>query len=270
MIYELPREQYANIKKLFKEQKHHPVLQGVISGINRGKIFVDDVETPSTTLVWAFNEMFYLAGDCTNHAFNSCLQPFIADVIKSQALEVGEQDFNLEVYPSELWQDVIPSIFPVGLKVGERVPFKFHPEQFSSFRLNPLPEDYRVLRITPQLLFLDSQQIISKFWSSEEAFFLHGLGWAALHGNKIIGTCISVFACGDDLEIGIHVYDTSHRGKGLATCMAHGMITDCMTMGISPHWTTESFRYDSIVIAQKLGFERLPNYQVYYLPYNYF
>ncbi|WP_062237659.1 GNAT family N-acetyltransferase [Fictibacillus sp. FJAT-27399] len=275
MIYELPLKRYDKVRKLIKEQNDHPVIQGVISGINRGKIFVDDVESPSTALIWAVNEMFYLGGDHTNHTFNSFLQPFIIERIKPDALELGENDFNLEVYPPQGWQEVISSLFPAGLKIGERVPFKFNREHFLSSKLNnAIPEEYIVSRITQDFLLKDPLQTINKeikkFWVSEESFLEHGLGWCAMHKSKVIGTCISVLACGGDVEIGINVYETEHRGRGLATRMARGFINDCLKSGRKPHWTTETFRHDSIAIAEKLGFERLPNYQVYFLPFHEF
>lgn len=127
---------------------------------------------------------------------------------------------------------------------------------------------YELKEIDASLLELDVEGIITKeilkFWESTAKFLSRGIGYCVLQGSKVIGSCISVFVSGDDYEIGINTYSLEHRGKGLATAMAGRFIAACLDRGAVPHWTTESFRLDSIAIANKLGFEQRPNYAVFY------
>ncbi|WP_077620004.1 GNAT family N-acetyltransferase [Bacillus sinesaloumensis] len=272
MICKLEQVEYTSIKPLLNDLANHPVINGVIEGNNLGEIYVDLRDYPQTALIWAKNEMFYLCGRVDNREFNLELEEYIASVIRLEAL-FDEDTLNLEVYPTHEWDAPIESIFTrVALLKGERVPFVFQKDRFA-FDDYEVSSGYEIKKVDQTLVELDSQQVIkqeiTKFWDLD-LFFQKGIGYAVMQGSTVIGTCLSVFVSGNEYEIGINTYDKSHRGKGLATAMAIAFIKECLRRGGTPHWTTESFRKDSIVIANKLGFKQLENYPVYYLPFKQF
>ncbi|MEH7222322.1 GNAT family N-acetyltransferase [Bacillus sp. JJ1566] len=275
MIHKLEQVNFHIVKTLLTGFENHPVMNGVIDGNNLGEIYVDNLYHPETALIWAKNEMFYLCGRVDNQKFNSELEEYIASVIRVEALP-EEDTLNLEIYPNHEWDGFIDSIFTrVTLHKGERVPFIFHEECFSPNDTKEIPEGYEVKFIDKELIEWDKDLVIKneimKFWGeSLDSFFQKGIGYAVVQGSTIIGTCLSVFVSKNEYEIGINTYDTRHRGKGLATAMAKAFIRKCLSRGGNPHWTTESFRKDSIVIAKKVGFEQLENYPVYYIPFNEF
>ncbi|WP_342540796.1 GNAT family N-acetyltransferase [Heyndrickxia sp. FSL K6-6286] len=273
MIYELQIENYQLIKPLLAEYPVNPVIGGVIEGNNLGRIFVDHPQNPSSALVWAKNEMFYLIGNSDNELFNSSLESLIFCQIKPEALAIGDDCFNLELYPFSKWERIIPRIFTHSLSIGERVPFEFDYDRYISRELDKkvLPDGYQCQIITEELIKIDINHVmkkeILKFWDSVDSFFNKGIGVVITKEREIIGTCLSVFVSGSDFEIGINVYQTEHRGKGLATYMAERFLEICLEKGGRPHWTTENFRSDSIAIANKLGFRQLPNYRMFFLPF---
>ncbi|MDP5276610.1 GNAT family N-acetyltransferase [Chengkuizengella axinellae] len=271
MIYELHPKDFKKIKPLLNGLEKNPVINGVIDGNNLGRIYVDQIDSPKAALVWVKMELFYLIGISKNSKFNSFIEQFIIQNIKPEALEIGDDCLNLELYPFDLWNSSINDIFKSQLIKGERVPFQFQKECFCYAKCNPIPSEYQVLRMDQNLMGLDEKHIIreeiKKFWNSLETFFENGFGYCVIKDDEVVGTCISVFVCKDEYEIGINTYHPRHRGKGLATAMASEFIKECLEKGITPHWTTEHFRKDSIAIANKLGFKQLPNYQVYYLPF---
>ncbi|WP_010677302.1 GNAT family N-acetyltransferase [Bacillus timonensis] len=275
MINTLEHGSFKKIKPLLLGLENHPVINGVIDENNPGEIFVDNLIHPETAFIWAKNEMFYLCGKVDNQEFNSELEEYIASVIRVEALP-EEDTLNLEIHPNHEWDRSIESIFTrVALLKGERVPFRFHKDWFNRTHTKEVPEGYEVKPISRELVAWDAGHIIKneimKFWGeSLESFFHKGLGYAVVHGQNVIGTCLSVFVSKNDYEIGINTYDPCHRGKGLATAMARAFIEECLRRDVTPHWTTESFRKDSIVIAKKVGFEQLDNYPVYYLPFEEF
>lgn len=274
MITKLTKSDFTIIKPLLPGLESHPVIFGVIDGNNPGEIYVDNKMDPRTALIWAKNEMFYLCGNLENKEFNLEIEDYIASTIKNEAIQNGEDDLNLELYPNHKWDGTIDQIFHrVQLLKGERVPFTFHKEWFLQSESKEIAEGYEVKLITKELIHNDTSHIveneIKKFWGPAlEPFFEKGFGYAVVQGATIIGTCLSVFITNNEFEIGINTYDTNHRGKGLATSMARAFIDECLSRGVTPHWTTENFRKDSVAIANKLGFEQLPNYTVYYLPFN--
>lgn len=275
MIHKLERVSFNKVKPLLPGLENHPVINGVIDGNNPGEVFVDNLIHPETALIWAKNEMFYLCGKVDNQRFNSELEEYIASVIQAKALP-EEDTLNLEIHPNHDWDGAIESIFTrVALLKGERVPFIFHRDWFNPNDMREVPEGYEVKPISQELIEWDENHIVKneimKFWgTSLESFFQKGFGYAVVQGQTVIGTCLSVFVSKNEYEIGINTYAPSHRGKGLATAMASAFIEECIRRDVTPHWTTESFRRDSIVIAKKLGFEQLDNYTVYYLPFEEF
>lgn len=275
MINQLEASEYGIVKPLLPGLENHPVLNGVIDGNNPGEIYVDTINDPKTAFIWAKNEMFYLCGKVDNQEFNTELEEFIASTIRVEALPL-EDTLNLEIYPNHEWSPSIERIFRrVSLLQGERIPFVFHKEWYNSKDNKGIPNGYEIRMIDESLLQLDEAHVIKdeimKFWGpSLDSFFKKGFGYAVVQDTTVIGTCLSVFVSKNEYEIGINTYDSTHRGKGLATAMARAFIEECLRRGITPHWTTESFRKDSIVIAKKVGFEQLESYPVYYLPFEKF
>ncbi|MEH7384651.1 GNAT family N-acetyltransferase [Bacillus sp. JJ1521] len=275
MIAKLEKIYFEKVKPLLHGLENHPVINGVIDGNNPGEIYVDNLIDPKTAFIWAKNEMFYLCGKVDNEKFNLALEEYIATVVRLEALP-EEDTLNLEIYPNHDWNGSIESIFMrVPLLKGERVPFVFHREWFNPDDTKGIPKGYEMKPINRELMDWDEVHIVRneviKFWGeSLESFFQKGFGYAVVQGSTVIGTCLSVFVSKNEYEIGINTYEPSHRGKGLATAMASAFIKECLSRGGNPHWTTESFRKDSIVIAKKIGFEELKNYPVYYLPFDEF
>ncbi|WP_108670355.1 GNAT family N-acetyltransferase [Peribacillus acanthi] len=271
MIIELQLEQHNLVEPLLVGLEDHPVINGVIAGNNRGRVFVNHSETPTTTFIWANNEMYYLIGNAEDQEFNGMLEGFIIETIKPEALQIGETDLNLEVFPSSEWFKKVIEMFNGKLNIGERVPFIFKKENFVEASMG-IP-GYDLLEINRTLFEkrLDYQGVITheilKFWETLDDFLVKGIGYCVIKNQEVIGTCLSVFVSENEYEIGINTYSTEHRGKGIATSMATAFISKCLCLGGTPHWTTEHFRKDSIVIANKLGFEQLPNYKVFYLPF---
>jgi RimJ/RimL family protein N-acetyltransferase len=275
VIIELNIHEYKRIKPLLQVLKleDHPVINGVIDGNNRGRIFVDDDVKPTVALVWAKMEMIYFIGDYKNKDFNRNLELFILNIIKPEALEIGDTDFNLELYPFIGWDLFVKKNFRVLLNVGLRVPFIFDKDLFLEYLQKPIKiyPGYEIHRIDQKIIDLDQEKIIQneilKFWESLDSFFHKGFGYCVMKDNLVIGSCISVFVSGNEFEIGINTYGKEHRGKGLASRVAREFIRECIEMEGNPHWTTEIFRKDSIAIAKKLGFIELPSYKVYYIPF---
>ncbi|WP_029192876.1 GNAT family N-acetyltransferase [Paenibacillus harenae] len=269
-------DDWQKIPPLLGDARSNVVINGVLSGINLGKIFVDRAEAPKAALIWAQNEMFYLVGSY-DEAFYEEVEALIVNTIKPEALRLGEDCFNLEVYSSEEAHSFVTRRFSNRLIRGERVPFIFDPRTFAANHSSvevEIPGGYTVMEMDQSVIAGDAERIMAaeilKFWASVEGFLEKGFGFCVMKDGEVIGTCLSVYVGGLEYEIGINTYGVMHRGKGLATAMAAAFIRKCLWIGGTPHWTTEHFRKDSIAIARKLGFKQLPNYPVYYLSFQEF
>jgi hypothetical protein len=223
-MFELNVEEFNLIKPLLRSLglEHHPVMNGVVDRNNLGSIFVNKVNEPSAALIWAHNEMFYIVGDSGYNQFNSQLESFILKQIKPRALDIGDTDFNLELYPFEQWENTIKEHFHLSFFQGLRVPFDFNRDSFleNCPKTIKVPTGYELHRINEDIVRRDREMTIRseilKFWESLEKFYQVGLGYCVVKNHIVIGTCISVFVSDNEYEIGINTYGTEHRGKGLA------------------------------------------------------
>ncbi|MFC9708279.1 GNAT family N-acetyltransferase [Paenibacillus sp. NPDC056933] len=255
----------------------HVVMGGVLAGLQCGRVYADRLHAPASALIWAKNEMFYLIGSSDNDQFNRRVREVLVQELLPEALDAGEDMLNLEVYPEpgSDWSPVLHHMFNGRLREGLRVPFQFNLAKYekwlesSSNSLSIFP-GYALQVIDRAVIVEDKSRIIEheilKFWHSVDDFIRYGVGTCAVYKGKVVGTCISVFVSGVHHEAGIHTYDLIHRGKGLATAIASSYVRLLLEQGCVPHWTTEDFRHDSIVIAGKLGFEQGRAYPVYYMP----
>ena len=59
MIVKLPKESYYKINKLLvsPHEKNENVLNAVISGMNQGEVYVDQIEEPWTAIVYAIKRV---------------------------------------------------------------------------------------------------------------------------------------------------------------------------------------------------------------------
>ncbi|QOS78621.1 GNAT family N-acetyltransferase [Paenibacillus sp. JNUCC31] len=255
----------------------HVVMGGVLAGLQCGRVYADRLQAPASALIWAQNEMFYLIGSSDNDQFNRRVREVLVQELLPEALDAGEGMLNLEVYPEpgSDWSPVLHHMFNGRLREGLRVPFQFNLAKYEKWLERStgslfVPSEYHLHVIDRATIEVDRNGIIQKeilkFWHSVDDFIQYGAGTCMVHQGKVVATCISVFVSGTHHETGIHTYDPIHRGKGLATAMASTYIQLVLEKGGTPHWTTEDFRHDSIVIAGKLGFEQGRAYPVNYMP----
>lgn len=268
----------ARVLPLISNTNGQVVMGGVASGLQAGRVYVDDARAPQSALVWARNEMFYLVGRSGHERFNRLAEQTIVSRLLPGALHAGEDTLNLETYPlpGQEWDAVVGRMFGGALRQGWRIPFCFREEMFEKFShdyehgpIKPSPK-YQLRMVDPESVRQDAGGVIVteilKFWHSLDDFYRYGFGTCVLYRDQVVGTCISVFVHDSNHEVGIVVYGTEHRGQGLATAMAHEYVRTCLKHGCTPHWTTEHFRHDSAAIARKLGFEQGASYPVHYAP----
>jgi RimJ/RimL family protein N-acetyltransferase len=97
------------------------------------------------------------------------------------------------------------------------------------------------------------------------AFFLqHRFGFCLQHGQELVGWCLSEYNHDGQCELGIETLPASQR-RGLATAtalatMAHAQAQGLTTIG----WHCWKRNIPSSNLAQKLGFELVEDYPVWY------
>lgn len=126
-----------------------------------------------------------------------------------------------------------------------RIQFTFDRLYYTTLAKPILPNGVTVNQISVDMLtnetFAMVRDDIESFWPSIHDFLRLGFGYVVMVNNQAVSSCLSVFAWGSDVEVGINTYDLRHRGKGYALLAARAFLDECLTQARTPHWKTEDF-----------------------------
>lgn len=89
MIHELEKEHFHRCASLVIKDRHIEV-QAIVSGVDPGRIYVDDPAAPRSAMIWQGNlDGFSFLGDPTNDAFNQAVPEFVEQAIAPDARRLG-------------------------------------------------------------------------------------------------------------------------------------------------------------------------------------
>lgn len=273
MISELKPDEFFKCNDLL--QKQNLIEAGaVISGLNPGRVFVDNAHAPKTAIVWlGNNDGFMFLGDAMNRPFIEGLNEFVDQFIKVEAEKVELTWFEA-IADHESWYKTFEEVF-TNRKLGswEQSVYRLEEVSFSKAEI-PLKYGYSVVKINRSLyenknLSLNNIQFlhgkIAEFWSSPESFFANGLGYCIVYENEIVSICFSGFVYEGIYGIAIETM-AEHQGKRLAEACAHAFVNKCLEQKASPYWDCMNSNKPSIAVAEKLGFKKAFGYTGYDFP----
>ncbi|KZE37214.1 acetyltransferase [Bhargavaea cecembensis] len=271
MITELKRAEFKKCRGLLNKQGQLEA-QAIVEGVNPGRIFVDDVESPASGLIWlGNNDGFLFIGDEKNEGFNAEIHHFIDTVIKPEAEKVGLAWFE-GVGNHPKWDQTIEKVFE-SRKLGtwNQKVYTLHKDDFISGLEHPLEEGYKIEKIDRPLYNNRNQSIsnigflhskILEFWPSPEAFLNTGIGYCAVYKSQVVSVCFSGFVVDH-----VHCVDIEtlkeHQGKKLAQHAALAFAEDCLERGLLPYWDCMESNTPSVAVAEKLGFRNAFDYKGY-------
>lgn len=270
MILELDKTAFNKCRRLINEQGQLEAI-AVVDNINPGRIFVDDVNDPTSGVIWlGNNDGFIFFGNEQNEEFNNELNHFINNVIIPEAKKVQLKWFE-GIGNHERWNKVIEKAFEhrkLG-KWNQRV-YSIKQGDYKDSYEPDIGQEYKVVKICDSFFdgnssiknigFLQSK--ISEFWSSSEGFLRNGIGYCVLNDNEIVSVCFSGFVAGN-----IHCIDIEtlkgHQGKKLAQKIAYSFVKDCLKNNMVPYWDCMEMNQPSVAVAEKIGLRNVFNYVGY-------
>lgn len=260
-MYELSQEAFYNVKPLLQSGHPHPEILSIIACNNPGWIFVDQVKSPRSALVWSKGmQGFYLIGDHTNHAFVSVLDDYISSNITPRMRELGMDYFEVSGHHDK-WN--MESIF-VSREIQQ-----FEQLVFTRLHKPFVSENKQIKTINLRSHEWDNQELTNKefaqndldlFWNSKEDFLQKGYGFAAIEGSEIIGICYSSFVTQDTHAIGVETL-APHQGKGVGTHLASLLVNEMIENGFTPYWDCSLNNEASKKLALRLGFQQTHQYK---------
>lgn len=276
MICEINKNDFYKCSNLLSEQGQLEV-KAVVEGINPGRIFVDNIDSPNSGLVWlGNNDGFIFIGNEKNEVFNSQINSFIDTVIKPEAKKVGLTWFEaIGNHPK--WNKIIEQMFEhrnVG-SWNQRV-YTLHKDNYIAKNEPALEQDYAVIKISKAFYENNDKAInnieflhakILEYWPSPDQFFHKGTGYCTVHNNHIVSLCFSGFVVGNVHCVDIETLE-SYRGKKTAQKVAHSFVKDCLENDMIPYWDCMEGNKPSIAIAENIGFTKVLTYIGYEFPFD--
>ena len=268
MISELKKLEFYKCKELLYEQGQLEA-KAVIEGVNPGRVFVDDIDFPTSGLIWlGNNDGFIFIGDEKNEVFNNELNNFIDKKIIPDAIKAGLNWFEAIGNHSK-WNTTIKKVLKTrNLGSWNQRVYTLHKDDYKSNHELSIEQGYKVVKICDVLYennnysiknikFLHSK--ILEFWSSSEKFFIEGIGYCVIYKDEIVSICFSGFVVGNVHAVTIETIE-GHRGKKLAQNIAKSFVNDCLNNNIVPYWDCMESNKPSIAVAENLGFKNIFNY----------
>ncbi|UFT99557.1 GNAT family N-acetyltransferase [Radiobacillus kanasensis] len=274
MITELNTRDFYKCKSLINE-KGNLEVKAVIEGINPGRIFVDNNDSPKTGLIWlGNNDGFFFIGNEENKIFNNNIIDFIDKTIVPEAKKL-QVNYFIGIGNHQRWDKTIEKLFEHRqMKMSNQKVYELQKANYKE-KFNPtIDQEYKVLKINKVLYENNDQSLenieflrskILEFWTSPESFFNKGIGYCIAYNNKIVSVCFSGFVVENMHAIDIETIE-AYQGNKLAQKIAHYVVNDCISNGMVPYWDCMETNKPSNAIAQNMGFTNVFNYVVYMFP----
>ncbi|RHW32313.1 GNAT family N-acetyltransferase [Oceanobacillus profundus] len=271
MISELNKDEFYKCKYLLSDQGLLEA-RAVIEGINPGRVFVDDMETPTCGLIWlGNNDGFIFIGNEKNERFNKDLNQFIDTIIVPEANKVGLKWFE-GIGNHNKWDTTIKDVFK-NRKLGswnQRV-YMIDMDVYKYYDELSIATGYKLTKICKGIFenkdnsiknieFLRSN--ILESWSSSEMFFRNGIGYCMIYKNEVVSLCFSGFVAGNVHAVTIETIE-EHRGKKLAQNIAKAFVNDCLDNNRIPSWDCTESNKPSIAVAENIGLKNVITYRGY-------
>ncbi|MBZ3763720.1 GNAT family N-acetyltransferase [Bacillus cereus] len=272
MICELSKNGFYRCNSLVNEQGQLEV-RAVIAGVNPGRIFVDNVSSPNSGLIWlGNNDGFFFIGDAENEEFNKEMNRFINNVIVPEARKAGLDCFE-GIGNHSKWNKTIERIFQHrNLKSWNQRVYTLRKKGYENHHEPEIEQEYTVLKMSKALYensnnafknidFLQSK--ILEFWSSSDRFFNEGIGYCIVYDDVIVSVCFSGFVFENIHCIDIETIE-GYQGRKLAQKIAHSFVKDCLENDIIPYWDCMELNKPSVAVVKNVGFTNVFNYVGYY------
>lgn len=271
MISELSKNDFYKCSSLINERGQLEV-KAVIAGVNPGRIFVDNISSPNSGLIWlGNNDGFFFIGNAENEEFNKEMKHLINNVIKPEAKKVGLNCFE-GIGNHSKWNKTIERIFQHrNLKSWNQRVYTLRKEDYENHHESKVEQGYTVLKMDKALYennntfknidFLQSK--ILEFWSSPDHFFNEGIGYCIVYDDLIVSVCFSGFVFENIHCIDIETIE-EHQGKKLAQKITHSFVKDCLENNITPYWDCMELNKPSVAVVENVGFINVCNYVGYY------
>jgi len=223
------------IKFYYKEKYQFSFIWSVLSGIQNGKVYVDNKIHPKSIFIRHKFGWSQFIGVENKEFIKKIINKFKKKKIRLFNTENIVLDFKKK-------------------QEGKRIQFFFKKKIDIEFN-NP---KFKFKKISRKNFFKISKQLNLKlnknFWTSRENFFENSFGYFAELDSKIVSICYSCASYKDSREIDVFTIE-KFRGQNLAKYLCFMFIKHCIKKKLKPRWDCYLNNHGSIKLAKSLGFK---------------
>jgi RimJ/RimL family protein N-acetyltransferase len=265
MIFQLDEDDYPKLQPLVTIPPLQLNIGAFIERNSKANIWVDDSVYPKTAYIWDTGYRHYLIGDTTNQNFNNSLSQFLKDELLPE-IRIKKKYFYL--YLTDRWRSFIPNL-NLNPSVRERFFFRHSNNDLLNDE-KPDLDNLVIEQVTVELLkqshLSHVQDIITEIeesWPSLDKFFEVGFGYCLRNEQTIAGWCLGEYFSRGNCGVGIETYP-EFQNKGYGTLLASKLVKIGKERGLDIYWDSWNDNYSSNRVAEKIGFEHIYEYDVYF------
>lgn len=268
MLHQLSSEQFHLAQALFGAP-HHLAVAAAFAGEAPAELYVDDPQAPQAGILILWNQRIFLAGAPGNTAFSRAFAALLRTRFAPLATDKKPFDATITYTPGA-WEDHLPALFAdIEAFRAERQYYRLHVQE--PVPAPALPEGFLLRKVDAALVAASAlgnhQQLVQEMCSeapSAADFLQRRFGTCLQYGQELVGWCLSEYNQANRCELGIETLPAFQR-RGLATAVALATIAHAQDQGItSIGWHCWTRNIASSNLAQKLGFEHVEDYPVWY------
>lgn len=257
----LQQAQFETVKPLFSMPHLNFVMEAMVAGNTPARMWVDDTEAPQSVFVWGEDHCCYLGGDAKNDGFGRDLRQVFVDEVVPEAMARNLDVFKLYC-DSNGWD--VNDLFTLTHQNLKRCFYAM--AQSKELDLN-IPEGFFVQQIDRACLesslgFVDDlREEIESCWPSLDDFLKTGFGFVTKSADDLVCWCTGEYVSNGKCGIGIETVK-KYQKQGFGTLTAAAFVEHCASKGIIPHWDSWADNMPSIAVAEKVGFEKVLDYEI--------
>jgi GNAT superfamily N-acetyltransferase len=235
---------YGKISRLTDQisvEKPYPL--SILEGIQNGEIFVDDVDSPTSALIWHYCGFANILGDYNERFIEETV------LMMRNPLDGHSGRLALQAENDLKLQEMI--LKTPGVSKYDRYIFEFRGEKNVTAPVTGLkPEE-----INADNYDLMRGWIVPTFsWENKNAFLEKGFGYCLIEDGRMAACAFSAGVSKDYVDIGVETAEEC-RGKGYGKIVASAMVKETLRRGKTPSWGCDTRNEASMKIACSVGFE---------------
>lgn len=271
-MIELNPADFCRVKPLFRLLEDHLAVRAILERAVPAPVFADHPSQPRTVLTWTGHRI-YLAGSARDKESIAALRRLLGGTVFPQATEAGLKGFVV-YYSPDAWEPELEGILRTGGCSQDMDIITTQRHLYTITMPSPswregLPEGYALRSVDQDLLRdrkLRNLDLLAEEMCSERPsvsdFLARSFGICAIHGEEVVGWCLSEYNTPSRCEIGIETLP-AHRRRGLGRAMASSLIEQAFSKGLSRvNWHCYAGNIPSVATALSVGFEKVRNYPV--------